>query len=314
MNRSCLRRVLRAGWLAPVLLAGCVAHTQTQDGEALVPLSEASVQPGQLQPLLATLDGGSIPVEAGWRWLLAHEPAAAESAYRGALLEELARREQAALSIVLSAADRARVSKRVRQRLREEAELERGAGADVERWCRERQQRSFAVLVGILERDGEVELILQRAICTRTLLSVQVDVSLIIAANAAKAEELLAKLCAGAEFAALAREASEHESRAQGGRLPRLPWELLSPGARSGVAGLAAGQFTAVLPTRDGRFQILFLHARTPAACKNREDALAQALAAEPGAALDGAAWRRGLMFLEELYKLRRTANLAPLP
>lgn len=306
-------RTLQGASCACIILAGCVAPGPSPEEGAAAPRAVVAARSAESQQI-ATLEGGSIEVAAAWRWLLAHEPAAAESAYRGAVLEELARREQAAFGIALSAADGVRVRERVQQRLCEEAELERGAGADVERWCSERHQRSFAVLVGILERDAAVELVLQRAIRLRSLLSAQLDLSLLITASAAKAEEFMSKLRAGAEFAALAREASEHESGSRGGRLPLLPVELLSPAARAGVEALSVGQFTTVLPTRDGRFQILMLHGRMAASFQDAGAALAEVLASESASTLDGPAWRRGLIFLEELYKLRRTANLAPLP
>lgn len=73
-----------------------------------------------------------------------------------------------------------------------------------------------------------------------------------------RAEALHAKLKAGADFGALARESSDSSGAADGGELGWFRVEELAPEVRKAIEGLKAGQFSPVLDTDVG-FQIFLL-------------------------------------------------------
>lgn len=298
---------------AVLVLGSCSVPRGSDKADELV-VGPQSAGVREVAHSVATLDGGEVSATAAWNWLVTHDPSATRAATQGAILAELAWRESAHLGIKADAAVRADLRSAALRRLAEDAEVERGAGANLEQWCRERHGRSLDEIRSVLEADAVTEWVLQRAVQVRTLLMTSWDLSVILVKTQSKAEELVSKLRAGAEFAALARETSLSENSPQQGRLPPLADGMLSSTARAALQRLRPGEFSAALPTRDGAWQILWLHGQSPPQCADLSEARARVLAQPVPIAFDRAEWQRGIRMLEELYKLRRTANLAPTP
>jgi len=156
------------------------------------------------------------------------------------------------LGVEVDPRDVTRAAEDEMERLEREVLVEFGGGVSVEAYVKDQYRRTIAEYRAHLLRVVRARLALERLVRFEQMRSDRVEIRKIVVDDRAKAEEIVAKLAAGADFAILAENESSAPSARDGGRLPPVPRGVLHPDLEAAAFSLEVGESSGVVETRDG--------------------------------------------------------------
>lgn len=265
-------------------------------------------------PVMARYDGREIRASELGVWFLKTYRREALAAISKLVGLEIVQREADKIGLHCPPGYLARKRQETVERLERDAALNYGLGTTAERYVRLKYQQSLADHLALQEEQERQRWLFGRIIRFDAIRTDRVQLAMIVTRDRKVAEEVASRLDQGADFARLAARHSIHESRKDGGKLPPLPREALTPAVATRAFQMRAGERTGILEVDDGRGQRQFEIVRVVKHLRGRKvswrDVAAEVeadLAVRPVDPLEWTAW---YLRLERLYNVQVTGNL----
>lgn len=223
---------------------------------------------------VAWIDGRVVTYGEVCRYLRSKDPAAFQGSLEAYVLELATLAEAEPLGIAVSDAV---LTRHTRRRLREweeqlrTAAQEQGAEpVDPAAWLERVAGMSLADFHASVRRHTGVELLQDRLLRYEQVTSRRIEVSMLVVQEREEAERLAALARAGEDFAALAREHSDHPTAEEGGRFdfPLLEADVNDASVRAALFSTPAGGVAGPFATRGGGatwHQVYRIESVTPA-------------------------------------------------